>query len=187
MKRGEAIKTVVELLDKELVVHANGMICRESFVARDRMENFYMVGSMGLASSIGLGLAISLPHRKIIVFDGDGNVLMNLGSLAMIGDILPKNLLHIVFDNEVYGSTGNQRTISSAIKLEEIAGSAGYTRVEKVNEKEEFKKVIKDCLKGYGPVFILAKVSKESDEGIARVSYTPETIKKRFISAIKDY
>ncbi len=186
MKRKEAIKVVVDLLEKELVVHANGMICRESFTACDRMENFYMVGSMGLASSIGLGLAISLPHRKIIIFDGDGNVLMNLGSLTMIGDLLPKNLLHIVFDNEVYGSTGNQRTISGTIKLEEIAKSARYSRVEKVKEKDEFKNVIKDCLKCDGPIFILVKVSRESDEGIARVSHTTETIKRRFISAIKD-
>jgi thiamine pyrophosphate-dependent acetolactate synthase large subunit-like protein len=184
MNRREAIKIVVDLLDKELVVHANGMICRESYDACDRMENFYMVGSMGLASSIGLGLAINLPHRKIIVFDGDGNLLMNLGSMTMIGELLPKNLLHIVFDNEAYGSTGNQRTISDTIKLEEIARGAGYPIVEKVKEKDKLKKIIKECLKCDGPIFILIKVSIESDEGIARVSHTPESIKRRFISAI---
>ncbi|MGH8006274.1 MAG: thiamine pyrophosphate-dependent enzyme, partial [Candidatus Binatia bacterium] len=132
MKLAEALAVIVPLLRDELVVHANGFISRESFNLDDRPGNFYMIGSMGLASSIALGVALNRPDRRVVVFDGDGNVLMNLGAVALIGACQPRNLVHIVFDNEVYGSTGNQRTISAQVALEEIARSAGYRLVQRV-------------------------------------------------------
>ena len=121
----EAITIITDLLQDQLVVCANGLISRETFTIRDRVENFYMIGSMGLASSIGLGVALNKPSRKVIILDGDGNLLMNLGSLPMIGSLQPKNLLHIVLDNEVYASTGKQPTISNVIELEDIANQPG--------------------------------------------------------------
>ena len=102
MNYREAITTITELLDDQLVVCANGLISREAFTIRDRLENFYMIGSMGMASSIGLGVALNKPARKVIILEGDGNLLMNLGSLPMAGSLQPGNLLHIVLDNEVY-------------------------------------------------------------------------------------
>jgi thiamine pyrophosphate-dependent acetolactate synthase large subunit-like protein len=125
MKLAEALGVVIPLLQDELVVHANGFISRESFNLEDRLGNFYMIGSMGLASSIGLGVAMNRPERRVVVFDGDGNVLMNMGSLALIGATQPQNFVHIVFDNEAYGSTGNQRSISAQVALEDIARSSG--------------------------------------------------------------
>ena len=129
MKLATALGAIVPLLRDELVVHANGFISRESFNIEDRLGNFYMIGSMGLASSIALGVALNKPERRVVVFDGDGNVLMNLGSLAMISALQPRNFVHVVYDNEAYGSTGNQRTVSGQVPLDEIAREIGRAHV----------------------------------------------------------
>ena len=185
MNYREAITTIMELLKGQLVVCANGFISREAFTIRDRTENFYMIGSMGLASSIGLGVALSKPSRKVIILDGDGNLLMNLGSLPMIGSLQPKNLLHIVLDNEVYASTGNQPTISNVIELEDIAKSAKYAYIKKVTTDDELRREVAHILENDGPSFLLVKISdKEEQKEIGRVTHSPEEIKERFMSAI---
>src|SRR5437899_610803 len=92
--RGRAIGAVLELLSTELVVVCNGFPSREAYALRDRPENFYMIGSMGAAASIGLGVALSQPTRKVVVLDGDGNVLMAMGTLGTIGALRPRNLVH---------------------------------------------------------------------------------------------
>ncbi|GJQ58213.1 MAG: sulfopyruvate decarboxylase subunit beta [Candidatus Scalindua sp. AMX11] len=182
----EAVKTVTAILQDQLVVCANGIISRETFTARDRVENFYMIGSMGLASSIGLGVALSENVRKVIVFDGDGNVLMNLGSLAMVGALQPKNFLHIVFDNEAYASTGNQPTCSNMIALENIAKSSGYLYAKRVTDKKGLIKEMSQLLESDGPSLLLVKISRYVGEiDIGRVTHTPNQIKERFMSAIK--
>jgi sulfopyruvate decarboxylase beta subunit len=181
----EAITTIMELLKDQLVVCANGLISRETFTISDRAENFYMIGSMGLASSIGLGVALIKPSRKVIILDGDGNLLMNLGSLPMTGSLQPKNLLHIVLDNEIYASTGNQPTISNVIELEDIAKSAKYAYVKKVTTDEELRREVAHILENDGPSFLLIKISdKEELREIGRVTRSPEEIKERFMSAI---
>jgi len=183
----EAITIIAELLKGQLVVCANGFISRETFTISDRTENFYMIGSMGLASSIGLGVALSKPSRKVIILDGDGNLLMNLGSLPMIGSLQPKNLLHIVLDNEVYASTGNQPTISNVIELEDIAKSAKYAYIKKVTTDEELRREVVHILENDGPSFLLVKISdKEEQREIGRVTHSPEEIKERFMSAIAE-
>lgn len=185
MNYTEAITTITELIKDQLVICANGMISRETFSIRDRVENFYMIGSMGLASSIGLGLALSKPSRKVIILDGDGNLLMNLGSLTMVGAIQPKNFFHIVLDNEVYASTGNQPTISNIIGLEDVAKSARYAYVKKVTTIEALRKVLKELLEKEGPSFLLVKICKNDNQPeIGRVTHSPEYIKERFMSAI---
>jgi len=116
MKRYEAIEIITESLKgDELVISANGLISRELFTIKDSPRNFYMLGSMGLASSIGFGLAFSLPNKKVVVIDGDGNILMNLGSLATIGHFAPSNLIHFVLDNEMHASTGGQPTMQTVL------------------------------------------------------------------------
>jgi len=154
MNYREAITTITELLDDQVVICANGLISRETFTIKDRTENFYMIGSMGMASSIGLGVALNKPSKKIIILEGDGNLLMNLGSLPMAGSLQPENLLHIVLDNEVYASTGNQPTISNTIELEEIAKSARYAYVKKVSTNEDLKREMTHTLEKEGPSFL---------------------------------
>src|SRR6185436_8104592 len=89
---------------------------------------------MGLASSIGLGLALVQPSRTVVVFDGDGNVLMNMGTLGSVAAAGVGNFYHVMFDNAAHGSTGDQRTISDRVPLEQIARAAGYRRVLRVKD-----------------------------------------------------
>ena len=185
MKRWEAVQRIVDRAGDALIIHANGMISRESFTHRDREENFYMIGSMGLACSIGLGVAMSRPDRRVIVLDGDGNVLMNLGSLAMVGDIQPKNLIQVVLDNESYGSTGGQRSISNHIALERFAAAAGYAWVDHVTAEQELERALDAVLVADGPSFLLVKVEPGNLVGIARVTHPPEVIAERFARAVQ--
>lgn len=183
LSRAEAIRAVVELLDGEPVLHANGMICRESFAVRDRPRNFYMIGSMGLASSIALGLALVRPDLRPVVFDGDGNLLMNLGMLAMVGGLRPPNLIHLVFDNEVYGSTGNQPSLSRAVRLDRLAAAAGYRTAARVAEPEALRARVRRALAEPGPHFVLVKVTA-AELAVARIPYPPEAIRDRFRAAL---
>lgn len=186
MKRCEAIEVIAGLLkEDESVVSANGMISREMCAIRDRSHNFYMLGSMGLASSIGLGLALSVPNKKVIVIDGDGNVLMNLGSLTTIGKLCPKNLIHVVLDNESHDSTGGQPTASNVAKLEEIAKASGFKTTRKVCSIEMLEEAMRELLASDGPSFLLVKV-KMGGESVPRVPYEPEVVKDRFKKALFD-
>ena len=128
MNRKEAMKIICDGINDEIIISANGFISRDLFSTLDKDSNFYMIGSMGLASSIGLGIAIKNPRRRIFVFDGDGNILMNLGSLVTIGSIQPRNFIHIIFDNHVHESTGGQPTTSNKIKISNIA-PVSYTHL----------------------------------------------------------
>src|SRR5881409_1253548 len=110
MTRFEATKIVVELAGDAVIVASLGHPAYDLFAAGDRPRNFYTWGSMGLATSIGLGLALARPDVRVIVLDGDGSLLMNLGSLATIGMLHPANLVVVVMDNEEYGTTGGQAT-----------------------------------------------------------------------------
>lgn len=185
MKLAEALAIVIPLLRDELVVHANGFISREAFNLHDRPENFYMIGSMGLASSIALGVALNRPDRRVVVFDGDGNVLMNLGSLALIGASQPRNLVHIVFDNEAYGSTGNQRTISHQVSLDDIARASGYVMVQRASTAEALQTAARTLLTQPGPSFLLVKIEPDWEERkIGRITHEPTDITRRFRVAV---
>lgn len=184
MKSYDAISVIAGALKDELIVSANGFISRQLYTIKDRPQNFYMLGSMGLASSIGVGLAFSVPDSKIVIIDGDGNILMNLGSLATIGNLCPKNLVHIVLDNESYDSTGGQPTVSNTAKLEKMAEAAGYKTVKKVSDIGSLQRVITQIRELEGPVFLLVKI-EGGIEKTSRVMIAPEGVKERFVSAIK--
>ena len=176
----DAIAGLLSAIKDEYVVCANGFISRDTFNAKDRPRNFYMLGSMGQASSIGLGLAIADPRKKVVVFDGDGNLLMNLGILAMIAQISPKNLIHVVLDNECYDSTGGQPTISSSIDLSGAAKGCGIKNVVKKGPSEDITAAFKDCLVKDGPHFLLLKVARDPSEKTPRVNIEPPEIAARF-------
>ena len=166
-------------LGTEPAIHANGYMCRESFSIADRPQNFYMIGSMGLASAIGLGLALARPEPKTVVLDGDGNLLMNLGILPMVGALAPTGLVHCVFDNEAYGSTGNQASLSREVRLDRLAAAAGYRRVAAATEPEEIGTALREMLANPGPHFLLVKVTTEEADA-PRIPHTPEAIRDRF-------
>jgi len=185
MRRAEAIAAVLSKIGDELVVAANGWISRETCAASDRAENFYMLGSMGLAAPIGLGLALARPEQRVVIFDGDGNLLMTLGTLAMIGDLRPSNFLHIVFDNEVYGSTGAQRSATANIALEALARAAGYADVRRAVTAEELDAAIDQLLAATGPAFLLVKVIAESNGAAPRVPHEPAALARRVRAALE--
>jgi phosphonopyruvate decarboxylase len=120
----------------DVIVATTGYTGRELYALGDTANQFYMVGSMGCASSFGLGLALTQPRRRIIVVDGDGAVLMRLGALATIGYERPPNLIHVVLDNGCHESTGGQATVSPSIDLPRIASACGYPRAERAGSLE---------------------------------------------------
>ena len=141
-----------------------------------------MIGSMGLASSIGFGIASKNPNKRVFVFDGDGNILMNLGSLVTIGSLKAKNLIHVVFDNNSHESTGNQPTNSSKINLEKLAKDAHY-KIFTIKSKIKLLSILKKIKNLEGPIFLLVKIST-SKERSKRVSLSPKTIRDRIMKSL---
>ena len=157
MKRKEAIETIMTTIgSRDAVVSTTGLISREIFEKFDFERNIYVPGSMGLASSIGLGLAISSPNKRVVVFDGDASLLMNLGTIVTIGNKQPSNLLHIVIDNSAYGSCSEEKSMSGSAHPDKLAQDVGYQYVQTVSSQNELKHAILMFRKG--PGFILAKV-----------------------------
>jgi sulfopyruvate decarboxylase beta subunit len=182
--RARAIAALLELLTDQPVIICNGFPSREAYKIADRPTHFYMIGSMGVAAAIGLGVALNKPNKKVVVLDGDGNVLMGMGTLATVGALKPKNFVHVVLDNEAYGSTGNQPTISNVVRLEQVAKAAGYAHVERVIEREDIVYEFKDMLKKDGPSMLLIKVTEQAEDA-GRVMIEPPDMTQRFKKAIE--
>ena len=182
--RAQAIQALFEMLADQPVIVCNGFPSREAQKIQDRSSTFYMIGSMGVAASIGLGLALAKPEQRVVVLDGDGNVLMGMGTLATIGALRPKNLIHVVFDNEVYGTTGNQPSYSRVVRLDHVAKAAGYATVERVWEREDIVYEFKHMLADDGPHFLLIKVNEQIEDA-DRVAPDPSEITKRFRAAVE--
>jgi thiamine pyrophosphate-dependent acetolactate synthase large subunit-like protein len=180
----DAIAAVLPELADHALVCANGFISRWVCALGDREANFYMIGSMGLASSIGLGIATARPEVPVAVIDGDGNVLMNLGSLPMNGVLAPARFRHVVLDNGVYASTGNQPTISSRVQLEEIARAAGYCSVARVRAVADVAGALRTQLAAPGPSMLLIETLPESGPPAPRIPYTPPEMTARVSGAI---
>jgi thiamine pyrophosphate-dependent acetolactate synthase large subunit-like protein len=183
LNKNTAIKIILKNIDGP-IISANGHISRNLYSVKDLNSNFYMIGSMGLASSIGLGVALKNKEKKVFVLDGDGNILMNLGSLTTIGTLKPKNLVHIILDNESHESTGGQPTHSSKIQVEKIAKVVNYT-VFKIEKILELEKIMKKIKKIDGPIMILIKISQKSKIG-KRIEIKPDAIRQRFTESLKN-
>ena len=181
MTRQEALRRILmHLPDGDMALFTTGMISREAFNIHDRAENFYMIGSMGLLNALGLGLALQSPARRIWVIEGDGSALMSLGTLPLIATYRPRNLVHVVLDNEAYESTGGQPTISSSVDLAAVAKAAGYACVRHATHAASLQEAMLAAAAENVLTFILAKVSGRAPEGLGRVSLTPQEIKQRF-------
>jgi thiamine pyrophosphate-dependent acetolactate synthase large subunit-like protein len=185
MDRSHAIARILEHAGPDdLVLSTTGMISREVFVTDDRARNFYMLGSMGLASALGLGLALLHPQRRVFILEGDGSALMSLGALALVPTESPKNLVHIILDNEAYESTGGQPSISANVDLASVGRSCGYPVVSRVSDPDGLDDALEGCRQGAGPYLIVAKVAIAPVSGIPRVFHSPAEIRDRFKRAI---
>ena len=184
MNAFQALKTVLSSLEAhDIALFTTGFISRRAFQTKDRERNFYMLGSMGLLSALGLGIALNRPTTKVVVVEGDGSTLMSLGNLPLIGSLKPPNLYHIVLDNESYESTGGQSTITKEIDLSNIASAAGYEQVIRVEKPDELLAATKQFFSRKGPCFMLVKVEPSAEIG-QRVSLSPEEIKERLRRAL---
>ena len=185
MERNKAIEIIFRKVGlDDLVLTTTGMISRECSANHDRTGNFYMIGSMGLVSSLGLGIALLNPNRRVFVIEGDGSALMNLGVIPLIAVEAPSNMIHLVLDNEAYESTGGQPSITSTVNLSKIARGAGYKSSTTVRGIPTLEKSLANALTRTGPSLITAKVTISAEHSVPRVSHTPLSIRDRFAGTI---
>jgi thiamine pyrophosphate-dependent acetolactate synthase large subunit-like protein len=181
MTRLEATRLIVDRAGTAAIIASLGHPAYDLFAAGDRPQNFYTWGSMGMASSIGLGLALARPDVRVFVLDGDGSLLMNLGSLATIGLLRPSNLVLVVMDNEEYATTGGQPTpTAQGADLEAAARAMGITASITVRNEEELEREL--SVGAEGPRFIVAKVRESAPTVKPPLDYVG--IKERFMSAL---
>jgi thiamine pyrophosphate-dependent acetolactate synthase large subunit-like protein len=183
MTRFEAIDLTRRTLTDEPVIVNLGHAAYELFAGGDRPLNFYTWGSMGLTSSIALGLALARPDRRVVALDGDGSLLMNLGSLATIAACAPTHLLLVVLDNGQYGTTGGQPTpTSSDADLEACARAMGVRQTATVRNAEQLERALEESRASAGPWVVVAKV----DESAPTVKPPLDCvyIKQRFMAAL---
>jgi sulfopyruvate decarboxylase subunit beta len=159
MQRMDCLRSLHADLDRCLVVTIMGAVAAELQSLGHRPNVFYLEHAMGLASSTGLGLAVCLPEQKIVVLDGDGSVLMNLGGLSTMARYQPRNLVHVIFDNESLLSVGGFPTATSTgTDLEGVARASGIKSTKTVRTCDEFTKAFKAALAGNELICIVAKV-----------------------------
>jgi phosphonopyruvate decarboxylase len=158
--RAAAVRAVAEwLLPDTAVVATTGYISRELRVAFDRPENFYMLGSMGHAPAIGLGVALARARQgEVVLLDGDGALMMHLGVLSMIGEQRPSRFVHVVLDNELYETTGGQPSLSAAVNLAEVALANGYRSAVRCGDASTLAQELREARKRPGPHMLVAKI-----------------------------
>ena len=159
MTRLDALGAVYDRLQDRVVVTIMGAVAAELQSIGHRPNFFYLQHAMGLASSIGLGIALSKPERQVIVLDGDGSILMNLGGLTTLARYRPRNLVHVIFDNESLLSVGGFPTATSTgSDLAGIAAAAGVPRTERVSTLDAFTRAFDEALGAGDLTTIVAKV-----------------------------
>ena len=169
--------------DKTILIATTGYTGRELFSIENRDNHIYMVGSMGCASSFGLGLALARPDLKIIIIDGDGAGLMRMGNFSTIGTYASNNLIHILLDNEVHDSTGAQFTVSKNIDFSLIAKACGYGTIFSGNKIELIDELfsVKD---NEGPIFGHLKICSGTIKNLPRPNIKPDQVLRRMMQHI---
>lgn len=183
LTRLEATRQIAAAFAGDPIVASLGHPAYDLFATGDRDTYFYTWGSMGLASSIGLGLAMAQPERRIVVLDGDGSLLMNLGSLATIGWVRPANLAVVVVDNRLYGTTGGQESATAhGADLDAAARAMGIAQTATVATPAELNAAVARVRAEPGPWVVVVKV----DESAPQVKPPQDCvfIKQRFMTAL---
>lgn len=182
--RWEALSALsAALRDDDLVIATTGRTGRELLAIEDRPGSFPMAGSMGCASALGLGLALAVPGRRVIVLDGDGALLMKLGSCATIGARGPGSLLHLLLDNGCYASTGGQPSASPGVCLPSVAAACGYRRALHLSSSEQLTQLVSAFDLDQGPVFATLAVAPGNRAQVGRPARDPHTLRDHFRKA----
>ena len=187
MKRSDCLKALYPELEDRLVVTIMGACAQELYDLGHRENFFYLQHAMGLASSIGLGLAMNLPDEKVVVLDGDGSVLMNMGGLATLGRYRPANLTHIIFDNGSLLSTGGfaSHTTSGIANLATVAQGAGCPNVKPVNNMFQFMEAAAEAFENETMTTIVANVEAVGPDHFGMDFKLPENA-FRFARCVKE-
>ena len=183
--RMEILERITQLtpVENTVVIATTGFTGRELFAINDRINQLYMVGSMGCASSLGLGLALARPDLHIVVIDGDGAALMRMGNFATVGSYAGSNLTHIVLDNEAHDSTGAQATVSGNVRFDDIAAACGYATAYTGNDIQLLDELfsLQDI---DGPRFAHIKISTGTMSNLPRPDIAPPDVLRRLMKHI---
>lgn len=190
ISREQALKIVAShLSSSDIVVSTTGKLSRELYEYRDEMgqthgQDFLTVGSMGHSSSIALGIALSKPDRRVFCLDGDGAFIMHMGALSNIGQLAPRNYVHVLFNNGAHESVGGQPTLGFKINPIKIAEACGYRHVWSVENEQEIAAALNSSKNQEGPTLIEIKVGIDSRENLGRPKTTPIENKEAFMNFI---
>ncbi len=190
MSREEIIRHIVAVSGEDAIISTTGKASRELFEIREsnrqsHEHDFLTVGSMGHSSSIALAIALHKPEKKIWIIDGDGAVLMHMGSMALIGSNAPKNLIHIVINNSAHESVGGMTTVAGKINLVKIAEGCGYPRAVSIESLEKLDETLKEAKSNNELSFIEIKSAIGSRNDLGRPTITPKENKENFMKSIR--
>lgn len=182
----EALGAAVNSLSgSDVAIATTGFTGRALYALGDRPNQLYLVGSMGCASSLALGLALVQPARRVVVLDGDGAALMHLGATAIIGHERPTNLVHVLLDNGVHDSTGAQATVAPAVDLAGVALACGYPDVRRIADAAELTQAVRTARAG--PVFLHVRTEPRASRKLPRPEETPAEVAARFVSWMQSH
>ena len=191
LSREDALKHIINVIPEDsIIVSTTGKLSRELYEYRDERglsheSDFLTVGSMGHSSSIALGIALSLPKRRVFCFDGDGAFIMQMGGITNIGHLAPENYVHVVFNNGAHESVGGQPTLGFDIDIPAIAKACGYRNAESVETAEEISSALMRAISMNGPSLIEIRVGINSRENLGRPKSTPIENKELFMRFIR--
>ena len=169
--------------EQDVVIATTGHTGRELYALEDRDRHLYLVGSMGCASSFGLGLALARPDLRVVVIDGDGALLMRMGNLASVGAYAPPNLVHLLLDNEVHDSTGAQPTVADRIDFAAMAAACGYRQVFAGDELPLLDRALAVSA-DEGPIFAHLKIAPGASCALPRPAQPPDALLRRLAKHI---
>jgi phosphonopyruvate decarboxylase len=183
MSRQQALAAVIEQTpeDRSVVIGTTGYTGRELFALADRPNQLYMVGSMGCASSFGLGLSLALPEKQVLVADGDGAALMRMGNLATIGAYGGENFRHLLLDNGVHESTGGQSTVSRGVSFAGIARACGYRSAEEGAAPQVLERFL---ARQGGPSLLQLRTRQGAPDNLPRPDVRPREVKARLMAQL---
>jgi len=186
--REAALEIVLDNLQESVIISTTGKTSREIFEIRERNNaphnDFLTVGSMGHASSIALGVALGHPEKKTVCIDGDGAMIMHLGSLPVLGNIAPQNFIHILMNNFCHESVGGQPTASRVIDFDKLCYATGYKKYLLASDEESLRDAVLQAHKLTGPVFIEVKIRKGSRSDLGRPTISPQNNKMNFMDYV---
>lgn len=185
MRRYEALEEIMRVIGDTPVICNIGHPSQELYIIKERPENFYMLGSMGLALPIGLGLAMN-SDKKFLVIDGDAAMTMNMGAFATVGAVSPSNLVHVLIDNQANGSTGFQPSFTAGrLRLEEVAKGCGIPNIRVVTKQEDIAGTITEALAGdNGSWLVVIKAETGMPDGVNPIPMSGVEVKERFVARL---